>query len=239
MPETTCREDEITEKKAYILGGHLGDGYFCTPLNGNPEARRFIRLGSIDKDQVEYFAKCFSEFGLFGYEDTVKRDHLDRYWVVTLSHPDACDYIAKHCGEGSFERKHWPMQSFDWPKNCKLAFLAGLLDADGHICQDRLTKDGRKYPRWQVGYSTASDWLPLFCKFVNQMGIITLKWHLNTKWVGKQTTSVHMNIKSFAVAGGYFKAVRKQRRLDAYKEYHNLTSVPSETARFAPSSLGR
>ena len=225
----------MNEKRAYILGCHLGDGYFCTPLNGNPKSRRHLNMASGDKEQVEYFAKCFSEFGLMGYDSAVRWDSVNHYWRIQLSSRQACDFVAKHVGEGSRERKHWPSEALSWSRECKLAFLAGLCDSDGYISQMKtVNKIYGTYPRWQCGYSTTGPWVQDFVKFVQSLGIVTLKLHQGKSGRGgKGAITIHMRLSTLISSGMYFKVPRKQAKLDAYKLYHS-SSVSSETTRLAP-----
>lgn len=116
-------------EKAWLLGFLLCDGCYDNHVTAS------IALDSendIQNKYIERMKKCFNnEVKVVERHRGKKGDYKDL--VSTGNVTEIIDYLSCKFEGLTKNRRHIPNEVFSWNKEAKLAFLAGMIDADGYI----------------------------------------------------------------------------------------------------------
>lgn len=119
--------EETTEAFMWLLGAYLGDGGLRRKEKGKPKTIVDIAFPASDQACRQKLAEVLRE--VFGYEVQFDRDP---YRVRIHSAPIARLFTALGL-DATAKTKALPSWIFGLPRSQKLAFIAGFIDADGHV----------------------------------------------------------------------------------------------------------
>ncbi len=119
--------EETTEAFMWLLGAYLGDGGLRRKEKGKPKTIVDIAFPASDQACRQKLAEVIRE--VFGYEVRFDRDP---YRVRICSAPIARLFTALGL-DATAKTKALPLWIFGLPRSQKLAFIAGFIDADGHV----------------------------------------------------------------------------------------------------------
>jgi len=226
----------MNEKRAYLLGFHLGDG--C--LTAGPRGSTVVKYECIDEDIIELCSSIlFSEFG----SDVTVRENPKKHVFICVSQKlSVCEWVESLVGFAGYS-KRWPKLIEGCSKELKIAFLAGLMDSDGFIS----IKYGQKY--WHkknqryytqrfmslIGFCNTAPWIVNVVNLVQSLGVKTggIKETIRRKSGYKGTMpmkKVYFNEKSYIDSGCFFVGERKQSKLRTIA-FEKQLSEPSESIR--------
>lgn len=201
---------------AYILGVYLGDGNVSRHLAKNWDGvlERFsqFRLNTIDLDFAEAVRTALIDL-------TGRKITIHTYAVSKSSKPNN----ALSCGDEELCNKlvidtegksYIPSYVFDWSKEEKLAFVAGLMDSEGFISK----KHGSNVT-YYMGFKCCESWVYDFARLLNTVGIQVGKTAECPPYKAHYKTPIRFHIKlpTWVNAGAYFKIKRKQDRVEIWK----------------------
>jgi FeS assembly protein SufB len=119
--------EETIEAFMWLLGAYLGDGGLRRKEKGKPKTIVDIAFPASDQACRQKLAEVLRE--VFGYEVRFDRDP---YRVRIRSAPIARLFTALGL-DATAKTKALPPWIFGLPRSQKLAFIAGFIDADGHV----------------------------------------------------------------------------------------------------------
>lgn len=132
------------EKAAWLLGLILCDGCYSAGV-----VTVSIHPYSEDDIEQEFHAHMFEQFGVT--TKTIFKDRgANEQYKDLVTYGTSKDLIAKlNQMFGGYKKvdRHIPNEVFTWNKKARLAFLAGMIDADGYIAKDK----SLKYCKVQIG----------------------------------------------------------------------------------------
>ncbi len=129
LPEYT------TEAFMWFLGAYIGDGGLRRKARGKPKCIVDIAFPQSDPACRQKLAEVLKE--TFGYE---LRFDKDPYRVRIHSQPIA-QLLEKLGLDADAKTKFVPPWVFGLPRSQRLAFLAGYIDADGHVRSNKRNSD--------------------------------------------------------------------------------------------------
>lgn len=187
---------------AYLLGCYFGDASVFK--RGNTYAYSFE---CIDKEFIDKVADCLSRF--------INRDVRVHQRVGTNKYYlQVCSKEFKVLVDDTAGCRYIPDYVYQWSEELKKEFLEGVLDSDGWVSQ-RSNPNGNT--RWMMGYGTTYSWTYDIKRMLQSLGVSCGKTReIQTK--NKVQLSFTMNLKSFIESGLKFNIVRKQKRLNNYRE---------------------
>jgi intein-encoded DNA endonuclease-like protein len=199
---------------AYILGVYLGDGsvtLWQDKKRGGP-SRLYFRLNTIDRDFAKATQKALQELTDYAASFT-------RHAVKKSKKPNH----ALRCGDrvlcerlvADTEKKQIiPAYVFGWPRENRLAFIAGLMDSEGFVAANS-NHTGR---RFYMGFKSCDVWVPDFVKILKSVGIEVGKIGIEKPRFPGYKTPIRFAIKmqSWVDSGARFNIKRKQARVDKW-----------------------
>lgn len=187
---------------AYLLGCYFGDASVFK--KGNTYAYSFE---CIDKEFIDKVASCLQDF--VNREVHVHQRTGTNKYYLQVSSKDFKMFIDDTAG-----CRYIPEYVYHWDDALKREFLEGVLDSDGWISQ-RSNPNGNC--NWQMGYGTTYSWTYDIKKMLQSFGIVCCKMReIPTK--NKVQLNFTINIQSFIESGFKFNIIRKQTKVNAYRE---------------------
>lgn len=194
---------------AYLLGVYLGDGCVTRSSNGRYEV---FRLNTIDRDFAEAtkaaLLACGCESVWIGTEH-VKRSPKPNYALGTRN--EVLTFSLKVLTNG---KRSLPDMS-DWDRECKLAFIGGLMDSEGFVAANGSNPTNR---RFYMGYKSCDPWVPDFIRLLESVGIRIGKVGIEQPRKPGYKTPMRFAIKmqSWIDSGARFQIARKQNRVEEW-----------------------
>lgn len=216
---------------AYVLGVFLGDGCIDNPKRyGRPGDWLRFRLNSIDADFVEAVKAALGEIvpsavWVGGPYNDHRSRHSRQFYTLWCGHQVLCNTLL----EMTQSKTALPPVVFDWPRDRKLALIAGLMDSEGFVAAHQSRPiTGRFY----MGFKCCDPWIADFIRLLESVGIRIGKVSVEEprKPGYKAPTRFTIKMQSWVTAGGYFNIARKQARVEAWSR-----RLTSETTRQTPA----
>lgn len=187
---------------AYLLGCYFGDASVFK--RGNTYAYSFE---CIDKEFIDKVANCLHDF-INREVHTHQRQGTNKYYLQ-VSSKDFKVFVDDTAG-----CRYIPEYVYHWGDTLKREFLEGVLDSDGWISQ-RSNPNGNT--QWMMGYGTTYSWTYDIKKMLQSFGVVCGKTReIPTK--NKVQLSFTINLQSFIESGFKFNIIRKQTKVNAYRE---------------------
>lgn len=198
---------------AYILGVYLGDGNVSMPKDENTGIRYSpaFRLNTIDEDFAQAVIaalKSMSNRPVSTGKHSVKLSDKPNHWVFAMN-PELCNKLVIDT-EG---KRFIPPYVFDWDKELKLEFIAGLMDSEGFV-----TYNKQKMTSYYMGFKCCEVWVRDFVRVLESVGIMVGKIAVCPPYKDGYKTPIRFHIKmtTWVKAGARFKIKRKQDRVDTW-----------------------
>ncbi len=213
---------------AYVLGVYLGDGCVYTWRAARKSDRLMFRLNTIDEEFARTTAAALSL--LSDYTVTVGTHAVSKSskpnWYLALGDRALCQRLLDET-----ERKRIiPAYVWEWSREHKLAFIAGLMDSEGFVALQTAATGNRKI---YMGYKSCDPWVPDFIRILQSVGILIGKIGHDTIPSGKVARRFTVKMRSWVDSGARFNIQRKQRRVDEW-----AAKAASETLCRAPALAG-
>lgn len=206
---------------AYIVGVYLGDG--CVTRQ---KKSMVFRLNTIDED----FARAVKA----ALETHTKAPiSIHCYPVKKSSKPN----WALRCGDENIScllitetnnKKQLPSWIWSCDHETRLAFIAGLMDSEGYVCQIKKGRHNQPRPDWHsyMGFKSTDVWFDDFIRVLNKAGITVGKVGVEKpRKEGYRTPRrFSINMAAWVKSGAYFNIARKQNRVEKW-----AAKVTSET----------
>jgi len=227
--------DKLTPELAYLIGVYLGDG--CI------DSTNRFRLKVIDKDFVEYTAKCILDVcgdilpvmetdENYTYKGKTKLVHN---YYLQYSKNDFVNWLRSLSDKETVPSIIPRTATLETKK-----FLEGLMDSEGWISMSRQIKFEKGTHRWGIGIAATSGWIRESKDLFQKFGIRIHKEQTGVSRSGKILYSYGFNPCSFAYSGLKFNISRKQERLELYKKEMQIDPLrdcaPCGRHRFSPSN---
>lgn len=154
---------------SYLLGSYFGDGH----VDYRRYAYQFI-LTTEDHDFLVYNADiCKTHFGKYGTITPVKN-----YYKLVICSKKICDFLLSHCCTAEYKKADRYEKKGKLPKLKKkpekIAFIKGLMDADGWITKCR----NGKYIKYTIAFKNTSKLSPLIYELMKDTGLVCGKFRL-------------------------------------------------------------
>lgn len=134
--QRNLRIPEFTnESFMWFLGAYIGDGGLRRKSQKAPKTVVGIAFPASDKACRQKLAEVLKE--VFGYELRFDRDQ----YRVRIHCAPIARLIAELGLDADAKTKFVPPWVFSLPRSQKLAFIAGLIDSDGHVRRDEKNSD--------------------------------------------------------------------------------------------------
>ncbi len=205
---------EAGKSFAYILGVYLGDGAVTKWSQAGKSDRLIFRLNTIDEDFVGATKAALQDLSKYKVSvscHAVKKSSKPN-WALALGDRALCERLVTET-----ERKRIiPEYVFGWPRDIKLAFIAGLMDSEGFVGANK-NHTGR---RFYMGFKSCDLWVRDFVRILNSVGIEIGKIGIEKPLKPGYKTPMRFTIKmqSWIDSGARFNITRKQSRVDAWGE---------------------
>lgn len=197
---------------AYILGVFLGDGCVTNAWNRGRKDRLVFRLNAIDEDFIRATEAALQN--LSDYAVTVNCYAVPKStkpnWAIHFSDQTFCERLVKET-----DRKcKIPEYVAEWPREQKLAFIAGLMDSEGFVAANG-NHTGR---RFYMGFKSCDLWVSDFIRILQSVGILVGKIGVEKPLKPGYKTPMRFAIKmqSWVDSGARFNIIRKQSRVDEW-----------------------
>ena len=208
---------------AYVLGVFLGDGCIDNPKRyGRSGDWLRFRLNSIDADFIEAVKAALREIVpsavWVGGPYVDRRSNRNRqFYTLWCGHQALCNALL----DVTQNKTVLPPMVFDWPRDCKLALIAGLMDSEGFVAANQ----NRSTRRFYMGFKCCDPWVADFIRLLQSVGIRIGKVSVEEprKPGYKAPTRFTIKMQSWITAGGHFNIARKQVRVEAWSS-RRLTS---------------
>jgi len=218
---------ELTPELSYIIGVYLGDG--CVNVgqvlyrNKKDYCWKYeFSLGAIDKDFVDYTAKCLKKIlgkDVMVHFQKAKNKKSQDIWRCSVANKDLCEWLKK------ITRNKQKIPYIIWNANNELKkyFLMGIMDSEGYVEKDK--RPNHNYV--SVGFSMQGLLPDQIVRLFQQIGVRHGKRGVdNRTFNGKKRSSslirYRLNTMDFIRSGLRFNIARKQKRLDDYASINNL-----------------
>lgn len=214
---------------AYLLGVYLGDG--CVTTSGEVAASTgraslVFRLNTIDRDFAEAVAVALLE--LTGKRPNY-REHAVKKGSNNFAMTHACRELCETLVADTQDKQIIPTYVFTWGNNDKRAFIAGVMDSEGFVAQNKAgqVQTGRSF---YMGYKSCDAWVPDFVRILQSVGVqigkIGIEQPLKPGY--KVPTRFTIKMQSWVNSGCKFNIRRKQDRVDLWA----ATEPYSQRSRF-------
>ena len=196
---------------AYVTGVYLGDGCVTIRRVVGETPKPTFRLNTIDEDFARTTAAALRL--LSTYKVTIGSHAVSRSskpnWYLCLGDRALCARLV-----GDTEKKRIiPEDVFGWPRDLKLAFIAGLMDSEGYVGRNVTPAGSRKFT---LGYRSCDPWFHDFIRLLQSVGILIGKIGADTLPSGKVARRFSIKLHSWVKSGAYFNIARKQRRIEEW-----------------------
>jgi hypothetical protein len=197
---------------AYILGVYLGDGCVTTWRAVGRSDRLVFRLNTIDEDFAGAAKTALADIS--GYAVTICCHPVSKSskpnWALALGDRALCERLVTD----TQKKRIIPGYVFDWPRDLRLAFIAGLMDSEGYVAGNS-NHTGR---RFYMGFKSCDAWVPDFIRILHSVGIAIGKVGIEQPRRKGYKTPMRFAIKmkSWIDSGARFNIARKQRRVDEW-----------------------
>lgn len=193
---------------AYLLGVYLGDGC-VTHVQGYDR----FRLNTIDEDFAEATAEAILE--LTGKDCKINGPYVDKRFPKSRPQYQLCCCDTQLCADlkaetdSKLRMPHWIWKA---DKSIRLAFIAGLMDSEGHVTENKQKWTNR---RFYMGFKSCDAWVLDFVRLLEETGIRTGKILVEPprKAGYKPATGFRIKMQSWIDSGAYFNCSRKQSRV--------------------------
>lgn len=209
--------ENLNKPLAYILGVYFSDGTIVI----RPEQHDYrFALYVMDKDFACYTLTCL--------HDVIFKDVAEQHWKLSemadgrWMFQAGCKDFVLWLAEITEGKRKIPDFILDANKVHKRAFIAGIMDGDGWICE-RAARKGLE--RFQMGYAKSYAFFHEVVWLMRNIGIKVGKMRRQPS-KNRILWRCTINIRSFLRAGCYFIIARKQERLE---RYHNESISPEIT----------
>ena len=206
---------------AYILGVYLGDGCVTTWRCKGKSDRLAFRLNTIDQDfaqAVKAALENMSERTVTIGSHAVKKSTKPN-WYICLHDREICERLVRETNK----KMEIPCYVYSWPNDHKLAFIAGLMDSEGHVS---INSRGSIY----IGFRNTANWFMEAVRVFQSVGLVVGKLGKEILPSGKQYHRVSFKLASWLKSGAFFNIARKQERVDKW----HAAKLTSETIRQTP-----
>lgn len=203
---------EAGKSFAYILGVYLGDGCVTTWRAAGKSDRLIFRLNTIDEDFAQATKTALAQ--LTDYTVTLSRHAVSKSskpnWALALGDRVLCERLVTD----TEKKRIIPSYVSEWPREQKLAFIAGLMDSEGFVAANS-NHTGR---RFYMGFKSCDPWVSDFARILQSVGIeigkIGIEKPLKDGY--KTPTRFAIKMQSWIDSGARFNIARKQRRVDEW-----------------------
>lgn len=203
---------EAGKSFAYVLGVYLGDGAVTDWRMAGRSDRLIFRLNTIDEDFAQATKAALSD--LSNYKVSLSCHAVSKSnkpnWALALGDLALCQRLRADTDRKS----KIPEYVLGWPRDIKLAFIAGLMDSEGFVAANG-NYTGR---RFYMGFKSCDPWVPEFIRLLQSVGIVIGKVGVERPRKAGYKTPRRFAIKmqSWIDSGARFNIVRKQRRVDEW-----------------------
>lgn len=209
MKKNVFQFQELNIPLGYLLGVYLGDGSVdrIRTSRSKIEPSYYFKLGSIDKDFVEYVRDmCTLAITSNVPEIRITNEHEKPVYRFSLGCADFCRWLLSICKDKTEIPAIIPRENSFLTK----AFLEGIIDSEGYVSY-------QKNNDWLMsGFAVTSPWAFEVAKLLTFQGVKVGKCtHYKTK-KGTPVYSYRFNIKSYYGAGLRFHLARKHDRVLHY-----------------------
>lgn len=231
--------NEVLRQVAYTIGNFLGDGSASAAV-------RVRKAGSVPRLKSDKrYVQCSVRFGSLDLETMHRvRDEIEAAFgrkhpvferTLKSGRPFHC---ITACSREVFDfftintalKSKIPEWYFSADDETKKALIAGLMDTDGYVSQ----RDAETYSSWTLGFGmNERPIVESLASLLKSVGVQVGKIGETTKGEYRTLHRITINATSYAKAGCYFVARRKQEKLEACVAYRQA----SET-RYAAPLLG-
>lgn len=199
------RRQSAGKSYAYILGVFLGDG--CA-------SGGMFRLNTIDEDFAiatkTELLKLIPDAYINIRKEVVKKSSKSNYSLSYCS----TEFSRKLLKETSSKTiiPKWILAS---RKEVKLAFIAGLMDSEGWVKENKNNPTNR---RFHMGYKSCDAFIDNFKQMLESVGVKTGKLQIEIPRQPhyKVPKSFTIKMQSWYDAGCYFRIMRKESRVKEY-----------------------
>lgn len=224
---------------AYILGVYLGDGCVTKTTDGY----LVFRLNTIDADFADTTRRALNVL-------SARPVNICTHAVKKSSKPNHSlrfgdQAICKRLQEDTDRKSRIPAYVTGWPKEERLAFIAGIMDSEGFVARIVRTDCGQTNRDYYMGYKSCDAWVPEFVRILESVGIRTGKIGIEKPYKEGYKTPIRflIKMKSWIDSGAQFNILRKQERVDEWASrgaYESRARYPrrliSETTRRTPAT---
>ena len=207
--------DTLNPGLAYLLGAYLGDGYvdriFTTRSKTEPSY--YFKLGSIDKDFVEYVRLACQTVVAPNVPDIRETyEHKKTIYRFSLGCADFCRWLLEECNV----KERIPLCIPKEKNMLTRCFLEGIIDSEGYVSY-------QENHNWLMsGFAMTSKWTPEIADLLILQGVKIGKCTNYRTKRGTLVYSYRFNIRTFDSAGMRFHLARKHNKVLQYLK-------PSET----------
>lgn len=204
---------------AYLLGVYLGDGCVTRQVSQNSgrgvKHYPVFRLGTIDEDfalATKAALEQLTSRPVAIHKHLVKKSSKPNY-ALRCGDPALCEHLQSV----TENKTRIPPEVHDWPKDEKLAFVAGLMDSEGFVAANKSNPTNRRY---YMGFKSCDVWVPEFVRILEKVGIRVGKVSQEKPRKAHYKTPTRFSIKmqSWIDSGARFNIARKQQRVDEWAE---------------------
>ncbi len=203
---------EAGKSFAYLLGVFLGDGCVTIWRAAGRTDRPIFRLNTIDEDFARAVKAALEE--LSDYAVTLSSHSVSKSskpnWALACGDKAICQNLVWE----TESKRIIPDYVFGWPRDQKLAFIAGLMDSEGFVAANS-NHTGR---RFYMGFKSCDAWVPDFIRLLHSVGIVIGKVGIEkpAKPGYKVPMRFAIKMQSWIDSGARFNIARKQRRVDEW-----------------------
>lgn len=199
----------VGKSYAYLLGVYLGDGCVTHTSEGYP----VFRLNTIDADFAAATKAALSDLtdrpvwvGCHAVAKSNKPNH-----ALRCGDKEICRMLV----DATQAKAELPGGAFNWPREERLSFIAGLMDSEGFVAANKSNPTNR---RFYMGFKSCDPWVPGFVRMLEVTGIRTGKVSQEAPYRPGYRTPMRFTIKmqSWIAAGAYFNIRRKQERVEEW-----------------------
>lgn len=219
---------------AYVLGVFLGDG--CVSMMGRNNDRPSFRLNSIDEDFVAKVKESLSDLSKYtattGSYPVPKSSKPNHY--LTCGDKDLCEILVAD----THGKKVIPEYVFGWDKENKIAFIAGLMDSEGFVAENK-SRQTLTNRRFCLGFKSCDVWVPDFIRILESVGVKIGKvsQEVPRKPWYKVPTRFSIKMRSWIDSGCYFNIARKQCRVDEWDSLDAYCMRPVNPRRLTSETI--
>jgi intein-encoded DNA endonuclease-like protein len=197
---------------AYILGVYLGDGAVTVARSPGRTDRLMFRLNTIDEDFAQATKSALSRLSKY-------KVSLACYAVSKSSKPNFAlalgdRVLCERLVTDTEKKRIIPSYALGWPRDLKLAFIAGLMDSEGFVAANS-NDTGR---RFYMGFKSCDLWIMEFVSLLQSVGIqigkIGVEKPLKPGYKIPRRFAIKM--QSWVDSGARFNIARKQSRVDEW-----------------------